>query len=69
VHIKDYNLNFNWLGAYSFCDLGAGQVPWAEVMAALRGTGYNATLVAEMMPWDPGILARTSAAMDVIMKM
>ena len=52
VHIKDFNLNFGWIGAYSFCDLGAGQVPWAEVMAALRGVGYNATLVAEMMPWD-----------------
>ncbi|MGQ9650774.1 MAG: sugar phosphate isomerase/epimerase family protein [Phycisphaerae bacterium] len=69
VHIKDFNLNFGWLGAYSFCDLGAGQVPWAEVMDALRSVGYNATLVAEMMPWDPGILARASAALDVIMKM
>lgn len=69
VHIKDFTMNFGWTGAYSFCDLGAGQVPWANVMATLRGVGYNATLVAEMMPWDAGTLARTSAAMDVIMKM
>jgi L-ribulose-5-phosphate 3-epimerase len=69
VHIKDFNLVFGWMGSFSFCDLGAGQVPWAEVMDALRNTGYNGTLVAEMMPWDPTILARTSAALDVIMRM
>ena len=69
VHIKDYQEAFGFLGAYSFCALGAGQVPWPDVMAALRGTGYNSTLVAEMMPWDPSLLARTSAAMDVIMAM
>jgi len=69
VHIKDFNENFNWLGAYSFCDLGAGQVPWPQTMAALRAIGYDKTLVAEMMPWDASLLARTSAAMDVIMAM
>lgn len=69
VHIKDYSLNFGFTGAYSFCDLGAGQVPWAEVMSALRQIGYKGTLVAEMMPWDAALLKRTSAALDVIMKM
>lgn len=69
VHIKDFKENFGWTGGYTFCDLGAGQVPWPETMAALRAIGYNATLVAEMMPWDPGLLARTSAGMDAIMKM
>jgi len=69
VHIKDYSENFNFLGAYSFCALGAGQVPWADTMKALRAVGYNATLVAEMMPWDPSLLARTSASMDTIMAM
>jgi len=69
VHIKDYSENFSFLGAYSFCALGAGQVPWAEIMKALRAVGYNGTLVAEMMPWDPSLLARTSAAMDIIMAM
>jgi hexulose-6-phosphate isomerase len=69
VHVKDYAENFNWTGGYSFCALGAGQVPWAQTMAALRAIGYDKTLVAEMLPWDAGNLARTSAAMDVILKM
>ncbi|HOW70890.1 MAG TPA: sugar phosphate isomerase/epimerase family protein [Phycisphaerae bacterium] len=69
VHVKDFQDAFGFLGAYSFCALGAGQVPWQAVMAALRGVGYNSTLVAEMMPWDPSLLVRTSAAMDVIMAM
>ncbi len=69
VHVKDFAENFNWTGGYTFCDLGAGQVPWPETMAALRAIGYDKTLVAEMLPWDPTILARTSAAMDVIMAM
>ena len=69
VHIKDYAENFSFLGAYSFCALGAGQVPWAQIMKALRSVGYNGTLVAEMMPWDPSLLARTSVAMDIIMAM
>lgn len=69
VHIKDYQEAFGFLGAYAFCALGAGQVPWADVMKALRAVGYDGTLVAEMMPWDPSLLARTSAAMDVIMAM
>jgi len=69
VHIKDYTENFNWTGGYSFCALGAGQVPWPETMAALKKIGYDKTLVAEMLPWDPANLARTSASMDVIMKM
>ncbi len=67
VHIKDYTENFNWTGGYSFCALGAGQVPWKETMDALRAIGYDKTLVAEMLPWDPANLARTSAAMDVIL--
>jgi len=69
VHIKDYNENFNWVGGYSFCSLGAGQVPWAETMTALKQIGYDKTLVAEMLPWDPCVVARTSAEMDVIMAM
>ncbi len=67
VHIKDYTENFGFVGGYSFCDLMAGQVPWPQTMAALRGIGYDRTLVAEMMPWDASLLARTSAAMDELM--
>jgi L-ribulose-5-phosphate 3-epimerase len=69
VHVKDFQEAFGFLGAYSFCSLGAGQVPWAETMAALHGIGYESTLVAEMMPWDPSLLSRTSAAMDTILAM
>ena len=68
VHIKDFTENFGFAGGYSFCDLMAGQVPWPQTMAALREIGYDRTLVAEMMPWDASLLARTSAAMDVILK-
>ena len=69
VHIKDFKENFDWLGAYSFCNLLEGQVPWAQVMEALRSIGYDKTLVAEMLPWDPGILGRTSSALDRILEM
>jgi hexulose-6-phosphate isomerase len=69
VHVKDFKENFGWVGAYSFCALGAGDVPWRETMAALRKVGYDSTLVAEMLPWDPGVLARTSATMDQILAM
>ncbi len=69
VHFKDFTEKFDWVGAYSFCDLMAGDVPWAQTMAALRDIGYDGTVVAEMLPWDPGILARTSAAMDLILAM
>lgn len=65
IHIKDFKQGIGNLTG--FCDLGAGDVPWAEVMKALRGIGYNKTLVAEMMPWDLAVLPRTSAALDAIM--
>jgi L-ribulose-5-phosphate 3-epimerase len=66
VHIKDFKQNVGTLAG--FCDLMAGDVPWPETMAALRAVGYDRTVVAEMMPWDPALLSRTSAAMDVILK-
>jgi L-ribulose-5-phosphate 3-epimerase len=67
VHIKDFKQSIGTLGG--FCDLLAGDVPWAESMAALKAIGYNKTLVAEMMPWDAALLERTSAAMDKILAM
>ncbi|MCC6681474.1 MAG: sugar phosphate isomerase/epimerase [Phycisphaeraceae bacterium] len=69
VHIKDYKLNFDWSGSYSFCELLQGDVPWQATMQALRKVGYDGTLVAEMLPHSDGLLERTSAAMDKIMKM
>ncbi|MFI4860943.1 MAG: sugar phosphate isomerase/epimerase family protein [Phycisphaerales bacterium JB063] len=66
VHVKDFNESFGWLGSYAFCDLGAGQVPWEPTVQALRGVGYDKTVVAEMMPADPALLARTRAAMHTL---
>jgi hexulose-6-phosphate isomerase len=66
VHIKDFTENFGFTGGYSFCPLGAGQVPWTQTIAALKASGYDQTLVAEMLPWDPGLLQRTSLEMDRI---
>ncbi|HIG37172.1 MAG TPA: sugar phosphate isomerase/epimerase [Oceanospirillaceae bacterium] len=67
VHIKDYRESFGWSGAYNFCDLGAGEVPWQATMAALKEINYDSTLTAEMLPWDACLLQRTSVAMDQIM--
>lgn len=67
VHIKDFKKEVGNLSG--FCDLLAGDVPWAATMAALRGIGYDRTIVAEMMPPDATLLQRTNAAMDKIWKM
>ncbi len=67
VHIKDFKQDIGSLAG--FCDLMAGDVPWAESIAALRAIGYDDTVVAEMMPWDPTVLKRTSVAMDTILAM
>jgi hexulose-6-phosphate isomerase len=65
VHLKDFKQSIGTLAG--FCDLMNGDLPWNETMAALRRVGYDNTLVAEMIPWDPAVLARTSVAMDRIM--
>ena len=64
VQIKDFQENFDWTGSFSFCDIGAGDVPWKETIAALNAIQYKITIIAEMLPWDETILSRTSAAMD-----
>jgi len=65
VHVKDFKLSVGTLAG--FCDLLAGDVPFPEIMAALRGIGYDGTLTAEMMPPDATLLERTSKAMERIM--
>ncbi|MEX0774170.1 MAG: sugar phosphate isomerase/epimerase family protein [Phycisphaeraceae bacterium] len=67
VHIKDFKQSVGSLAG--FCDLLEGDVPWAESMAALRKVGYDRTVIAEMIPWRDGLLAKTSAAMDKILAM
>ena len=64
VQIKDFQENFDWTGSFSFCDIGAGDVPWKDTIAALDAIQYKSTIIAEMLPWDETILSRTSAAMD-----
>jgi L-ribulose-5-phosphate 3-epimerase len=67
VHIKDFKQGIGTLAG--FCDLLAGDVPWKESMQALKAIGYNGTIVAEMIPWDLGVLSRTSSALDKILAM
>lgn len=69
VHVKDYKLHFDWKGKFEFCDLGDGDVPWEETMAALRSIGYDRTLVAEILPYRDGILERTSASIDHLLNL
>ena len=64
VQIKDFQENFDWTGSFSFCDIGAGDVPWKETIAALNAIQYKSTIIAETLPWDETILSRNSAAMD-----
>ncbi|MFA9479804.1 sugar phosphate isomerase/epimerase family protein [Phycisphaerales bacterium AB-hyl4] len=66
VHIKDFKDNFGWDGTYSFAKLGEGDVPWPETVAALKGIGYDRTVVAEMLPPSDGLLEHTKQAMDRI---
>lgn len=68
VHVKGFSENFE-KGSYAFCDLGAGEVAWPETLAALQSIGYDGTIVAEMLPFTPGLLERTSTALDEIMKL
>ncbi len=67
VHIKDFKKSVGNLAG--FCDLLEGDVPWKETMAALRAIKYDKTIVAEMIPPAPGLLERTSKAMDKILAM
>ncbi|MEM7624154.1 MAG: sugar phosphate isomerase/epimerase family protein [Planctomycetota bacterium] len=67
VHVKDFKHNFDWRGSYDFCRLGEGDVPWAETVASLRGVGYDKTVIAEMLPYSPGLIEHTAAALKQIL--
>ena len=56
-----------WAGAYSFCDLGAGDVDWKAVMAAFRQVRYDGYVTAEMLPWRPGLPEQVSRDMDQLL--
>jgi len=57
----------SWAGAYSFCDLGAGDVDWKAVMSALRAVKYDKYVTAEMLPWRAGLPEQVSKDMDKIL--
>lgn len=67
VHIKDFKKSVGTLDG--FCDLLEGDVPFPRVMDALKNVGYDKTIVAEMLPWNEGLIERTSKAMDKILEM
>jgi len=79
VHFKDYKsmmkgpelkkFGINTLCglATGFVDLGKGDVNWKAVIKALKKVGYSGPVTAEMVPPTPGVLARTSKAMDKIL--
>lgn len=62
IHVKDFRLSVGTLDG--FCDLGKGDVPWKETIAALRAIGYDRTLTAEMLPPAPGLLERSCRAIE-----
>ena len=67
VHIKGYQTGDHTVSG--FVDLLKGNVPWKEVMKALRKVGYDGPITAEMVPPTKGVLPRTSKAMDTILAM
>ena len=67
IHFKDFKCSVGTVEG--FCDLLKGDVPFKEVMKAFREVGYNGSCTAEMVPPTPGVVKRTSKAMDRILKM
>ena len=69
VHLKDFRSSIG--NANGFVDLLEGDVNWKEVIAALKETGYDGYLTAEMMPLykanDQALIYQTSRALDFIL--
>lgn len=68
VHLKDFKLSAG--GAAGFCNLLEGDVNWPEVMRALRKTGYDSYLTAEIGPYrhsEDAVVYNTSVSMDRIL--
>lgn len=67
VHVKDFRYSDR-----SFVYLLQGDVPWAEVMQALREVGYDSYITAEMPPYPQcpdQMVHDTSTALDRIFTM
>lgn len=67
IHVKDFKRSFGT--AEGFCDLLEGDLDFKKLMTSLRRIKYQGYITAEMIPPTPGILDRTSRAMDKILKM
>lgn len=70
VHIKDYKTEVGTI--HGFTNLLQGDVNWSRVMSALRETGYDDYLTAELSPYKdfPGQLAlETATAMEKIISL
>ena len=64
IHFKDFKTSVGTVEG--FCDLLKGDVPFGEIMKAFREVGYDGPCTAEMVPPTPGVVQRTSRAMDKI---
>jgi len=74
VHFKDYRRNVG--SADGFVDLLSGDINWNEVVAALKSTGYDSWVAAEMIPPAPFykhapevLIQNTSRSMDAILEL
>ncbi|MBC8063918.1 MAG: sugar phosphate isomerase/epimerase [Chlorobia bacterium] len=69
IHFKDFRRSVGT--ADGFVDLLEGDVPWPEVMAAIKEIGYEGPIAAEMIPgyqhYPMVRIANTSNAMDAIL--
>jgi L-ribulose-5-phosphate 3-epimerase len=68
IHLKDFKLSTG--NATGFCDLLEGDVNWPEVMKALKETGYNSYLTAEIGPYkysSDAVIYNTSLSIDRIL--
>jgi len=66
VHVKDFKKSVGT--AAGFCDLLEGDVDFKVVKAALAEIGYDGYVTAEILPFAPGRLQKTAAAMKKIFK-
>jgi L-ribulose-5-phosphate 3-epimerase len=67
IHVKDYKLSKNW--TEGFCPIFEGDVPFKEVMKALKKQGYDRSLTAEIGPCNDATLKATAKALEKLSKM
>lgn len=68
IHLKDFKTSIG--NITGFCSLLEGNVNWDKIMAALKATGYDGYLTAELGPYkhhSETIIYHTSLSMDRIL--